>query len=876
MLSISNLKNAAQAAGYYEKDNYYLAGEGPSGWWGKAAESLGLQGRVDQEEFEEILEGHLPDGTEFRKGHRPGTDLTFSAPKSVSLMALVEGDERILKAHREAVSEALAFLEGHAARTRETRQGQTEQVKTGNLLVARFDHDTSRELDPQLHTHCVVLNATRREDGEYRSLDNELLFRNKMLAGALYRAELADRLRGLGYEIEVQKKNGEFELVGFTREQIEAFSLRRQQILERMAERGLTTAEGAAMATLDTRRAKQPVVDRDALHQEWKIRAREAALELRIPERSKKPKHIKFEKTAVEQVEKALEHFFERGSVVRYEEILRRSLERGTGSVTFAEVAGAIRDMVEQKKLLSVGEGRFTTREALALEEKILGLAREGQDKFAYILEGKELKRELAERKLTSGQEQAARLVLTTRDQVTLVQGYAGTGKTTMLRCVHELAERAGYEVTGYSNTAAAAAVLESESGIQSHTLASKVMSSRFGLEESERPKIWIVDEASMMGTKQTKALFELAKRQGARLVLVGDRQQLPAIEAGKPFALLQDRGAKVATMSEVMRQKTRWLKKIVDLVIGRKDQRALEALGKSVREVPDRATRLDEVAKHYLEKIGDGSRRLLMITGTNADRKALNDLVRAGLEEKGELRGGKAAGEILINRSFTESERKDTHSYQAGDVVRFDRGYKKLGVSAGEYLTVESVDRKYNTVRLRGAGERRVDWEPWRFKKVEVYQAEQRDLRVGDHVRFTRNDRETGRKNGEAGRVVELDEGNLTAVVETELVKGQPTRHKLDLRQDRHWEHGYASTIYASQGGTADEVVIHIDTSQKQVTGHEAWYVALTRAKSELTVYTDSKEKLPGVIGQVLAKESAIEAVEKSLGKGKDLEIGR
>ena len=773
MLSIFNLKSAAQAASYYEKDNYYLVGEGPSGWWGKTADSLGLQGRVEREEFEEILQGNLPDGTEFREGHRPGTDLTFSAPKSVSLMGLVEGDLRILKAHREAVSAALEFLEGHAARTRQTEDGITEQVKTGNVLVARFDHDTSRELDPQLHTHCVLLNATRRADGEYRALDNELFFRNKMLAGALYRAELADRLRGLGYEIEVKKKNGEFELGGFTREQIEAFSLRRKQILERMAERGLTTAEGAAMATLDTRRAKKQNVDREALAQEWKIRAKEAALELRIPEKGRKPKKINLEKSALEQVERALEHFFERGSVVRHEEILRYSLERGTGSVTFAEVAGAVQNLVERKRLLAVGEGRYTTEQALRLETKILGFARDGAEKFSSIIEDKHLGKELSHRKLTTGQQEAARLVLTTLDQVTLVQGYAGTGKTTMLRCVHELASGAGYEVRGFSNTAAAASVLAIETGIQADTLAMKLAASRLKIEESRKPKLWIVDEASMMGTKQCSALFDLAKREGARLVLVGDRQQLPAIEAGKPFALLQDRGAKVATMSEVMRQKTKWLKKVVDLVIGRKGKHALDALNKNVFEVPDRKTRLNEVANYYLEKKGDITRRPLMITGTNADRNELNELVRTRLEARGELHGGRVNGEILINRSFTEAERKDTRSYQVGDVVRFAREYKKLGIAKGEYLTVESVDRQYNLVRLKGAGEKRVAWQPWRLKKVEVYEQEKRELRVGDLVRFTRNDRERGRKNGETGRVVEVDEGSRSVVVETEVSGG-------------------------------------------------------------------------------------------------------
>ncbi len=171
--------------------------------------------------------------------------------------------------------------------------------------------------------------------------------------------------------------------------------------------------------------------------------------------------------------------------------------------------------------------------------------------------------------------------------------------------------------------------------------------------------------------------------------------------------------------------------------------------------------------------------------------------------------------------------------------LVRFGREYQKLGLAKGEYLVVESVDCEQNLVKLRGEGGKGVSWQPWRHKKVEVYEAEQRDLRVGDLVRFTRNDRERGWKNRETGRVVEVDEAKSTVLVETELVQGHLTRHRLDLGKDRHWEHGYASTIFSAQGRTTDEVLIHIDTSQKQVMGHEAWYVAVTRARSSLAVFT-------------------------------------
>jgi len=304
-------------------------------------------------------------------------------------------------------------------------------------------------------------------------------------------------------------------------------------------------------------------------------------------------------------------------------------------------------------------------------------------------------------------------------------------------------------------------------------------------------------------------------------------------------------------------------------------DQKALKALINNVIEVPDRAARLKAVANYYLDKKGDVSQRPLMITGTHADRKDLNELVRTALEARGELQGGRVHGEILINRSLTEAERKDPLSYRVGDVIRFDRGYKKLGIDKGEYLAVESVGREPNLVELRGEGGKVVSWQPGRFKKVEVYEQEKRELRVGDLVRFTRKDRERGWKNGETGRVVVVDEESRSVVVETKNDSGQAVRHAVGLGKDRHWENGYASTLDAAQGRTTDEVVIHLDTSQKQVMGHEGWYVAVTRARDKLTVFTDSREKLLKVIIQMLSKESALQAVEKSQ-EGRGVEIER
>ena len=233
MLSISNVKEGSSVASYYEQsDDYYIRGEAKGGWFGIGGEMLGLVGAVDAPVFTEALAGRLPGGTTIHRaagGHRGGLDMTFSAPKSVSLMGIMLGDGRVMEAHTKAVLKTLKIAEGMTG-CRATATGNTVHQVTGNLLGARFDHELSRACDPQLHSHCVVINATKRVDGQWRALDNEPLYRNKMLMGAAYRAELARELQSLGYQISVTHSDGRFELAGWDVNVLREFSQRSRAI----------------------------------------------------------------------------------------------------------------------------------------------------------------------------------------------------------------------------------------------------------------------------------------------------------------------------------------------------------------------------------------------------------------------------------------------------------------------------------------------------------------------------------------------------------------------------------------------------------------------------------------------------------------------
>ena len=280
--TIGAIGSSAQASSYYEADDYYAdGGLSPSEWQGEGAKELGLEGEIEREAFRDMLDGKLPDGQQLgttRDGkleHRPGWDVTMSAPKSVSIMAEVAGDRRLVGAHDRAVKVALAFAERHAAATRIRQDGTVERHQTGNLAIASFRHDTSRAQDPQLHTHNVILNMTRDADGNWRSLEPRALYQLQKAIGAIYRQELAIGVRALGYEIE-PGKDSLFEIKGVSPDVIRAFSERAAQVEARLAERGQTretaSAEEKQIAALDTREAKKHI-DRADLVREWRATA---------------------------------------------------------------------------------------------------------------------------------------------------------------------------------------------------------------------------------------------------------------------------------------------------------------------------------------------------------------------------------------------------------------------------------------------------------------------------------------------------------------------------------------------------------------------------------------------------------------------------
>ena len=278
---------ARHAATYYEKDDYYTRDRSPSEWHGEGAQALGLSGPVDRETFASLVEGRMPGGATLHRGggaRRGGTDFEFSAPKSFSIQALVNGDKRLIDVHRSAVAIARQRIDATVA-TRVTERGTMRLEFTRSAVIAQFEHATSRAGDPDLHSHVVVLNLTRRADGQWRSIENAEMFKEQRLMYETYLSELAKGAKDLGYGITVGK-HGNPELAHITRSQIEHFSRRSREVEAELASEGVTreasTPQARRRAALSTRKAKQEY-DHAALQAEWIERGEHIELRQYMP-----------------------------------------------------------------------------------------------------------------------------------------------------------------------------------------------------------------------------------------------------------------------------------------------------------------------------------------------------------------------------------------------------------------------------------------------------------------------------------------------------------------------------------------------------------------------------------------------------------------
>ena len=961
MLSIGALASAAQGASYYERDGYYAKDDpehrDASSWAGRGAEELGLKGPVDADTFRTVLEGRVPDESDTRLGrrgkdgsieHRPGRDLTFSAPKSVSIAALVGGDGRIVEAHDRAVAATLAWVEKNAAETRmkDPETGRMGRVGNQKIVAATFRHDTSRNLDPQLHTHAVLANMVRGGDGKWRSMANEGLYAKQKLIGMLYRNELAASLGKLGYGIEKSHADGRFEIAGVPRAAVEAFSTRRAEIEAAMEERGLGASADnprlAERAALMTRAAKRDI-DREELRGVWQRQAaglgldagalvaeakeksvapeRDAAAELaapapgavgepqpdaagkiaagveptlggdgdRAPERETGPGGPP-RSPAAAAVAWAMAHLSEREAVFARADLLAAALAHGPGKTTIGEAEREVARLEKEGALHAVdmpgAEDSLAIDRTAGEERETVALMHGGQGRGRAPMRGWQVQGHLNKGPLTAGQKAAVKLILGAKDRTVGIQGYAGTGKTTMLNRARALAEKKGWRMTGLAPSASAVQTLASEAGIESETL-QRFLARNAGVAEGRLTRkgakemraafaktILVVDEGSLASTVQARDLLRIANAlRIPRVVLVGDAKQLDAVDAGKPFAQLQAAGMRTATMDEIMRQRDPALKEAVEASLKGDIERAFEKLGSNVAEV--KADNIGgAVAARWLGLDAEARENTGVMAPSHELRQAINGHIRERLAREGRIHGPAMQSERLVSKGYTNAEKALAANYAEGDVVAFHRPYRRIGVEKGDERTVTGVDRANHEVLLDDGKGGAVAWKPdeigGRRGGSEVYRREDIELRAGDRIRWTRNDAGLGLVNSRTADVVAVKDGRVSFRLEDgktlELGTGDP--------QLRHLDHAWASTVHAFQGRTVDNVIAAMEARHKHLTTQKSFYVEISRARDRAELVTDDaadlKAQLQAVTGERIAAlegigETAREAPDRA-----------
>ncbi len=900
-MTLAPIRSASHAVSYFERSehsDYYLYNDVcPSVWAGKAAEHLGVAGQVvTPSQFKRFLDGEIAGfviGAERagQRQHKPGWDLQFAPSKSVSVVALVGGDQRVIEAHDRAVNDALAMLEKQAVFTRTHTRGfegkdQYQQQVSDNLLAAMFRHDTSRSLDPQLHSHAVVLNATLRANGQWRSLESRHFYALQKEAGLAYRQSLAASLRELGYDLQ-RTADSNFEITGVPDELLASFSQRRDVIDIKLAELGLTrdTAPAHVKEKIahDTR-VKKVTTDRVLLLDQWRGTSKQHGLDAEHFARHAHERSVKLtwnEEVKVkgrDQLEKLIKQVIstlsERDAIFSRAELVAQlnSLAVGYG-ISCGQVTNGV-EWAEAQELIIAGKtthryssqfqcwkqiDAYTTPEALRLEKQMIETMLAGRcaarSEFSSFEIENIIKSAVSDSKQqgfdgwTAGQKTAVRAVLSSADQFIAVQGYAGTAKTsTALKTIAIEYEGLGYQVIGMAPSASACAALLDGAKLDHVVTVASHLLKPLAKDSAQKKQLWLVDEASLLATKDMSRLLEKARSQQAKVVLVGDIKQLGSVEAGAAFRQLQDNGIVTYELDEIVRQKNEYVLDSVHHSLVGDAERALEVLaeggGRVVETSGDAGSRHKEIVDQYINLTQDQRKETLVIDPSREGCDQLNEYLRQGLKLSGDISHEEIKTQRLERVDLTKAAAQDVLNYQAEDVIRFSRAYKSKQIDKNSYWSVRGMDSSKGVVELAASDGQTIVWNPAAWgAKSQVFRRAECSLSIGDKLIWSVNDRELGVTNGSKAVVQKIDIERETA--EIEFASGCRCTVSLNDHQYQHWSYDYVTTVHAAQGKTADRVIFHAESFRRNLSSQKALYVAISRSKHEVTIYTDSKDKL-------------------------------
>ncbi len=886
--SIGKILSSVHGVAYYERDGHHARGDPAhreaSAWVGRGAAALGLSGAVDRAPFKAVLEGRVPGGPRLGRrdrhgnvNHRPGRDITLSAPKSVSLLALVGGDGRIVAAHEKAVRATLEWIESNAVETRLKDRTTGAIVRAGGqgMVAATFRHDTSRNLDPQLHTHCVVANMVRCPEGKWRTMVNDGLYNSKLAVGAIYRAALARGLRELGYRLDRTHADGRFEIVGVARDFVRAFSTRRAEIEAALAgpgPGGLGARPGlTGLAALVTRSGKRDTT-REEARRAWSLQAkglgfRPAALitEAQARRASALTEPGSAPARAAEAVRDAVRGLGERDVVFPHAALLVVALGREPGAVTVTEAETAIRALRADRRLFPAEGFRrgphWTYDPAIAAESESIAWMRAGLGAARALLRLTTVGGLLRGSGLFRKRREALAFALASGDRVIGLQGFEGSGKAPMLDRLRAVAETAACQVIGLALSDPEARALQRASGIRSESLphflarhalvAAGQVSARVrqGLRASFDRTLQVVDRASHLSSAQMCDLLRVAASlRVARLVLLGDGNGSEDAHWGGPFTQLLRAGMPAAVMTEADRRREADWSEAARARLAVAVRAAFAKLSDHVSEVPLERLAVAAAAL-WLALPATEREATAVLAQSPALRQEINAAIRSGLVREGAVSGPAWRGRRLVPVDLSRAALADPASYLPGDTAVFLRPYKRLGVGKGSERTVAAVDAETSVVYLTGPGGRVTHWKPGSLAAavggVEVFRDESLELRAGDRVRWTHDDLDLGISASLPARVeavgtgrvrFRLEDGRIAEVVDPE-------------QRLRHLEWAWASLSGTPRSRAAKNVIVAVETDDPRLAAHADLYRAVGSVPGWARLVSDNTARLADLL---------------------------
>lgn len=888
MLTITQGKSVASTQHYFDealtRGDYYTGQEIAGKWHGKGASALDLTegSSVTREQFNQLLEGiHPTTGQPLtqrqRQDRRPGMDLTFSVPKSVSLAWAINGDERIVKALQQSIHETMKH-DVEPLMHRRVRKGDHAYTKqkahTGKLIYADFLHKSSRPVDgspdPHLHVHAFVVNWTQQNGKNYAGEFEEIV-RQRPSLQAKFEARLARKLQNqLGYKISRSRflqsgrmKSG-WEIAGIDRKTIEKFSRRTQAIEHVAKELGIQDANKKGQLGKTTREKKEPERTVPELREQWtsRLTAQERASFSKLKKASNRSNQADEASRLKNAVDFALKHHLYRQSTVERHQLVGTALEHGiTLKPEAIEKEINARNLIERKIDADGSQRQFlTTRSVLKAEQQMIAYVKDGRGTRKAIGNSHyKFKREW----LNEEQRTAVLHVVQNRDAVVAVMGGAGTGKSSLMEEAAEAVNRFGKKVYTFAPSTGARDVLASKGFDDAQTVEHLIRNTK--LHDQLRNQVMWIDEAGLLDTRSMNEVFKIAKAQQARVVLSGDTKQHASPGRGEAMRLLEkESGIDIARIHTIQRQTGRYKEAVA--MIGKGHEVAdpqtgqsgllagydmLDAMGK-IKEIDDEQ-RAQILAERYVEAVSSAT-PTLVVSPTHAEAAEVTAEIRSQLRETGRLSKDEHVCERLRSLNLTEAEKSNLATYgDAKDlVIQFHQNVKG-GFTRGDRFRV--VGMQQNAVKLKCTRNGTTRFLPLDASdRFEVYTSEELQLAVGDKVRFTLGGTDrTGKKrisNGRIDEIVAIDRrGHI------KLKSGM----KVDAKYG-HLDLGYVVTSFASQGKDAKLAIGAMGSSSLAAINSRQFYVTTSRGSEDVAIYVDDKQKVRRAIARSGEQLSATE----------------